>query len=504
MISSISKILPVILCLFLISDSLKAEKRFFEVNENTKFSIGGDYQVYFQESSRFEYDSDGRDFLLQSSNHRLLLAPELKYTDGDYKWTFFSELYVLRENISGNNVSGSVYNDSDSGKAKLSSAGALLVGPWFIAQGGLVKNHVGAGLLANSGNKKSKFDYGYDTRGDSALRGLFAVSPGLLLGSDEWWRGIFIGGGYDKIVDDELVERLPGGKAQSLNMVLTLRDGEGHDVTLGYVERNIEDEDNHSLLIKAFDLSWYLEFPIDGEGSSIIETKGELIKTDGKGDLINNLGGINEMKINQFAAFIDVGLKSPEDENYLKYGLSFMLASGDKNPYDDFLSSFRGDPDFSFGMLFMPIINQEMLYAEKMQARDPNISNVPVRGSNLLDPMGGVTNVIALRPYIEYQYQKGFFTSFGLILASLDQPFNAPFEQVKTGANANFLGHITNSRDLGLEADLLLGYEADISAMNLIFRVGSAYFWPGDSLKRADGTSMGNQSMWQADLTLEF
>ena len=86
MISSISKILPVILCLFLISDSLKAEKRFFEVNENTEFSIGGDYQVYFQESSRFEYDSDGRDFLLQSSNHRLLLAPELKYTNGDYKW----------------------------------------------------------------------------------------------------------------------------------------------------------------------------------------------------------------------------------------------------------------------------------------------------------------------------------------------------------------------------------------------------------------------------------
>lgn len=361
-------------------------------------------------------------------------------------------------------------------------------GPTFSVRGGQQTSHWGLGMVANNGAQDTApGEFGDAHYGDLTYRAALAGRPLYSLGGP--FRAIEPIIAVDLVVRDDTADYRKGDRA--LQGVMALRFNVDPDRNFGvyavYRQQRADGVTDGGRSTDAFivDASGRWRWANDRRDSerklafeaAFITGKTTLIRSDTAPSL----------DLQQFGAAVKGSVRLRSWEGYMDVG----YASGDQNPYDDRLDSFRFDPDYRAGLILFQEVMGWQSARTWARATDPAIIGFPPEGSDLLPTRGAITGAAYLFPRVRKGLREWLDVYggplFAVTTASMVDAFNT---RVAGGTPRNALDG-TPGRYLGTEIDLgLQARMKPVRGMGLTATVEAGYFVPGAAFTMADGTTL--------------
>lgn len=348
-------------------------------------------------------------------------------------------------------------------------------------------SHWGLGLLANDGGHDPEAgEFGQQHYGNLTYRALIAARPFFGMGGA--WRAVEVAAAADLIVRDNYGDFSQGDRA--LQAVLALRLAKDAEHFLGVYgvyrnQRNVNVTDGGKAtdaFIVDFAGTWKLlerrhrDFTLGWEFVGIGGTTTQARSTSAELLYLSEWGGAIKSRYRMGRTTL-----------YLDWG----YASGDQNPSDDRLESFRFDRDYKVGLV---LFDQVMAYQSgrgAVRAQDPSVSGFAPEGAELIGTGGSVTGAWYLFPRLKFAMAKWLDAYggplFAFSTAKLTDPYNT---RLAGGVATNPLGARPGSY-LGTELDLgLQGRVKPIPELTISLTGELGLFFAGDAYRQLDGSLM--------------
>lgn len=379
----------------------------------------------------------------------------------------------------------------------------------FLIRLGLQQSHYGLGLIANSGQQKSRDLFGQPVGGDRVLRLVAGFQP---FASDTTANPVkqkinfAIGGDYVFIDDNANVFR--GDQAlQGIASVFykdqNIKNPEENTfLGLYFAHRNQTDNSGDKLIASAIDLSgrktwtsesnsWFYDFGF--ESALLTGTTDRAYTLSGK-DKTRILGFGTAVELSAHNIPLQIGAK-------LKSG----YASGDANGDDDTLFRFRFDPNYKAGLILFEHYLPAMTRRSYERATDPTKSGQIPRGAHGIISDGAIENSFFLNPQVLLGKSDGLLGGVGVLWAQSAVPLSDPYSTFKAGGTGVGINGAKASRDLGLEVNAAIQYKFKIlEALRLEAKIEYGILFPGSAFDDAQGNGASPQNLVRGRLGLAW
>lgn len=369
---------------------------------------------------------------------------------------------------------------------------------WGGARLGLQTNHFGLGMLANAGAKDSEpGEFGHQHFGSLAARALLLTRP--FKGWGGGWVAVEPVAAFDLVVRDSTVDLFDGDRALQGILGVRLNVDEKNVLGLFAIYRSsrplnsITGERSTDVLVIDASAQWRFFETLD-LGAEVAGITGTTTQTRSpENQLIN---------VRQFGAAAKASYKIG------RFGFLFDagFASGDTNPYDDQLTSFRFDRDYKVGLVLFDQVIGWQSARSAWRAADQNLVGVAPEGVSLLPTGGAVTGAWYLFPRARVRLANLVDLYGGPLFAFTTAPLTDPFNTrvFAGGVPVNF----TNGNGVGL-----LGTELDLGAsikhrfdfgLTLTAVLEGGLLLPGAALAEASGRPIGPVGLGRLRLSATY
>lgn len=360
--------------------------------------------------------------------------------------------------------------------------------PTFVLRAGQQASNWGLGIVANNGSHDaSPGDFGDARYGDLTWRAAIAGRP--LYGLGGMFRAIEPILAADMVVRDDTANWYQGDRA--LQGVFALRFNIDADRNFGVYTVYRQQR---------------LEGATDGARSTdavVVDLAGKWKWTNERNDMETRLGGelawitgtttmaradtAPVLQLEQFGAAFKASVRVKAWEGLVDFG----YASGDQNPYDDRLQSFRFDPDYHAGLILYEEVMGWQTARTYARASDPDLIGVPPEGVDLLPTRGAVAGSTYVFPRVRHAVREWLDVYggplFAFSTASMADPFNT---RVDGGSPTNALGGRPGNF-LGTELDVGVQVRTSpVRGMAVSATAEAGYFIPGSAFNDAAGAPM--------------
>ncbi len=355
---------------------------------------------------------------------------------------------------------------------------------WGGARLGLQTNQFGLGMLASAGAKDAEAgDFGHQHFGSLALRALVVSRPLLSLGGA--FQAIEPVAAFDLVVRDSTVDLLEGDRALQGILGVRFNVDEKNVLSLVGIYRNqrplAPDGDRRFTEVFVLDASaqWNVIDRLD-LGAEVAGITGSTWQTRSPEQpvlQVRQLGAVAKAsyRVGRWGFLFDAG-----------------YASGDADPYDSQLTSFRFDRDFKAGLILFDHVLAWQSARGAFRASDLSLVGVAPEGVALLPTGGAVTGAWYLFPRVRARLGGLVDVYGGPLFAFTSAPLTDPFNTrvLAGGVPVNALngpgrGALGTELDLGASVKWRFSSGITVTAM---FEGGA--FLPGPALTRADGALM--------------
>ena len=369
---------------------------------------------------------------------------------------------------------------------------------WGLARLGLQTNHFGLGMLANAGAKDSEpGEFGHQHFGSLAARALLAGRPFMSLGGG--WLAVEPVLAFDLVVRDSTVDLMDGDRALQGIVGVRLNVDEKNQLGLFAIYRSsrplnsITGERSIDVLVIDASAQWRFFDTLD-VGAEIAGITGTTTQT--------RTPETQLIQVRQLGAAAKASYKIGS----LGFNLDMGFASGDNNPYDDQLTSFRFDRDYKVGLVLFDQVIGYQSARRAWRAADANLVGVAPEGVSLLPNGGAVTGAWYIFPRARVRVASLMDIYGGPLFAFASAPLTDPFNTrvLAGGVPVNFL----NGNGTGL-----LGTELDLGAsikhrfdfgLTLTAVLEGGLLIPGAALSDAAGKPMGPVGLGRLRLSAAY
>lgn len=353
---------------------------------------------------------------------------------------------------------------------------------------GVQTSNFGLGMLANAGAKDPEAgDFGIQHGGSVVARAAVLGRPLFSWGGA--WRAVEPVAAFDLVVHDGTADLLAGDRALQGILGLRFNVDDDHQFGLTAIYRN-QRRDNAApgeRSTDAFVGDLFGKWTVLKTDDSALTLAGELAAitgttTNSRSDnaevlAVRQLGMVAKVNYRQgrFSVLFDGG-----------------FASGDHNPYDATISSFRFDANYKVGLILFDQVLGYQTARSGWRAADPLLTGVAPEGVDLLPSAGAVTGAWYLFPRAKYGFADWIDVYggplFAFTTAQLTDPFNT---RINGGSPMNYLGAAPGNY-LGTELDLGVSVRGSpTSYLNVSATLEGGVLLPGDAFKTASGANMG-------------
>ena len=362
-------------------------------------------------------------------------------------------------------------------------------------------SHWGLGMIANAGaNDPEPGDFGQQRFGALVYRAMVAGRPLYELGGVS--RAIEVVLAADLVVRDSTAELSKGDRAvQGVFALRFAKDPQHHaGVYTVYRRQRAERVTDHAREtdVVVFDVEGNWQWALSD--TNVLSLAFELAAING-----TTTQGRNDVaqlfQVRQFGAVVKAGWRLGRAQILLDWG----YASGDRNPNDDRLESFRFDRDFKVGLVLFEDVIGWMSARSAWRAADPGLLGKAPEGVDLAPTGGAVTAATYVFPRLKVGAAEWLDIYggplFAVSTARLTDPFNS---RVGGGTAINYLGGVPGNY-LGTELDLGAQARWRLSALfGLSAALEVGLLIPGDAFDDATGAPMFPVGMVRARLALSL
>lgn len=438
-------------------------------------------------SSTLVLDELGTSERLTPFEMRVRLGPELKYRD----FSLISEFDVATGAVFGTPESTVVAPRVPTPNFKPAELRQLfLMYRWTtgVARLGVQTSNFGLGMLANSGAKDAEAgDFGIQHGGSVVARAGVGGRPFSSLGGA--WRAVEPIAAFDLVVRDSTADLLAGDRALQGILGLRFNVDDDHQFGLTGIYRN-QRRDNGAPGERSTDAlvgDLFARWTVLKTADSALTLSGELAAITGTTTQTRS-DNAEVLALRQLGAVAKVNYR------HGRFGLLFDggFASGDQNPYDATISSFRFDSNYKVGLILFDQVLGYQSARSGWRGADPLLTGVAPEGIDLLPSAGAVTGAWYLFPRAKYGFADWIDVYggplFAFTTAQLTDPFNT---RINGGTPVNYLrGRPGNY--LGTELDLGLTVRgAPTAYLNISATLEGGVLLPGDAFRTASGANMG-------------
>lgn len=410
-------------------------------------SIHGSVRFAGTGVNTFALDADGAKLAPAPIESRLRLAPELRFRS----FGLVSEFDVVTGTLygtPGNTLVGSRVPFPPLKPAELRQLYLEYRWGWGGARLGLQTNHFGLGMLANAGAKDAEpGDFGHQHFGSLAARALLLTRPFMSWGGG--WVAVEPVAAFDLVVRDSTVDLINDGD-RALQGILGVRLNVDEKNVLGLFAiyrssrplNSITGERSTDVLVIDASAQWRFFDALD-LGAEVAGITGTTTQTRTPENPV--------IQVRQFGAAAKAGYKVGR----FGFSLDWGLASGDSNPYDDQLTSFRFDRDYKVGLVLFDQVIGWQSARSAWRAADSMLVGVAPEGVSLLPTGGAVTGAWYLFPRARVRIASLLDVYGGPLFAFTTAPLTDPFNSrvYAGGVPVNYLAG-NGSGMLGTELDL--------------------------------------------------
>jgi hypothetical protein len=379
---------------------------------------------------------------------------------------------------------------------RLTQAYGLLVGRWMATQFGLVRGHLGLGMVANAGvdpdfNDPGVQPFGFSREHDRSLRFMVSFFPyeAVRRGKNTRMPAALVLAG-DAIIDDDTASWSAGDRAYQGLAGVRLQSkqvsflGGAAYRSQAYVEGG---ETNVWLL--AATGRWDAL-----RGEHRLWLASELAAITGETTLSQSPVRPGAFDVAAVGAVGRVGYGRAWYDVVLETG----IASGDANPFDDRVRTFSFDREYRVGLLMFNEATRLSNAVTAANVADPIYRGTPTRGYDTLASGGAVQNAIYLQPRMVLRPFDGFSLALGYLYGRSHEPVADAFRTGVNGGAPTAWRGATDATDLGHEIDLAVRYAWQTTGwrgamLDLRASVQFAWFAPGDAFDTALGEAAADQ-----------
>ncbi len=461
-------------------------------------SVHGSVRFVGGGTNAFPLDSLGTKLSPTPIESRLRLAPELRFRS----FGLISEFDM---------VTGALYgipNDSLVGSrtpfpplkpAELRQLYFEYRWGWGGTRIGLQTNHFGVGMLANAGAKDSEpGEFGHQHFGSLALRALLLSRPFMSWGGG--WVAVEPVAAFDLVVRDSTVDLInDGDRALQGILGVRLNVDERNNLGLFAIYRSsrplnsITGERSTDVLVIDASAQWRFFETLD-VGAELAGITGTTTQTRSPENPV--------IDVRQFGAAVKAAYKIGR----FGFNLDWGLASGDSNPYDNQLTSFRFDRDYKVGLVLFDQVIGWQSARSAWRAADANLVGVAPEGVSLLPTGGAVTGAWYLFPRARVRLASLVDVYGGPLFAFTTAPLTDPFNTrvLAGGVPVNFLGG-NGSGLLGTELDLgaSIKHRFDFG-LTVTAVLEGGLLLPGPALSDSIGKPMGPVGLGRLRLSAAY
>lgn len=185
----------------------------------------------------------------------------------------------------------------------------------------------------------------------------------------------------------------------------------------------------------------------------------------------------------------------------LVMALEWGYASGDDDPLDGSVKSFRFDPNYNVGLiLFDEVLRWKTARSRALAAGAERISGADLEPSN-----GAVFGATYVHPTLIVRPVPELDLKAGAVLAQATSDFVDPGRLAFDGRYRNYDDGDASARDLGLELDAGVEYRLALaSPMTLELGAQGALFFPGHAFTSLSGQALGTQAQIVGRIGLQY
>ncbi|MDF1563747.1 MAG: hypothetical protein P1V51_11935 [Deltaproteobacteria bacterium] len=365
---------------------------------------------------------------------------------------------------------------------------------WTTSKGqlrvGAQSSQWGLGLVASSGD--SEPIWGVARNGDLVFRALFITRPLEFLSDGQLGKELYLGVGGDLVHRDENAELFSGDRALQAVGSLIWRHRPGQQEVGIYLAYRAQKDRADTAGLRA-DLNVLVADAYGRWQGQLFDglsglAEGELALLTGHTTRLRpeaSPDGVDVLALG-WAAHGELKL----DEAGVSAGLWAVYASGDQNTEDDQLRRMRLDPDFKPSLILFERVLADSSARNRARIADPSRTNIPQAGSQFLPTGGSVSGAFLVGPVISYDTPlAGLSVKAGLMWARATADLEDPYASFATGGTPVNLQGGKPDRELGLELDLGLRYERQLTdTLSLVALAEGGYFLPGAAFAGVDTT----------------
>lgn len=318
-------------------------------------------------------------------------------------------------------------------------------------------SHWGMGMLINDGKDKGLFGENY--AGDTSA-GVFISIPPFFFSSERLLAdGLLLNLGAGYLIRDNFANIYYGDSGFHIYSSLTydseggmsLNDGFQSGLYYGY--RSQQSRYDESLRLNIFDIYFKKEHYLNDISSPniFIYFEAALLYGDGERML---WGRDFDYDIMSYGMVLRTGIRDKEYMFYIDIGYS----SGDDNPFDKTLSSFRFSSIFKEGLILFSEVYGFSSAASNIRAYNLLLSDEQIYFEDV-ESYGCISNTIFSSVNFSYAFANLLKLDFLLLLAGIDKSIIDPYFSKIAGSERNFYDSIEQSRFLGIELDVGLERE---------------------------------------------
>lgn len=373
-------------------------------------------------------------------------------------------------------------------------------------------SHWGMGLVANDGDHPSLFGDYYG--GSIAERVLFATRP---LGKDSPLNLAIAG---DLVFKDATADLSDDEFA--LQGVLAAFYADKHDNMLGfYGVYRAQQRQGSALPGRDFDETLAV-WALDSAGKFNAKIPGTRGHVFGEYEAAYIFGDTSFVRTAQqsrtntredlqtFGAAARLGAVTTRGEGDKRYGdfvasLEWGWTSGDADPNDGVTRRFRFDPNHNVGLILFDEVLAWKTARATASARDPQLTQRPNPGTDLLPSNGAVFGATYLYPNVVVRPVPELDLKAAAVIAQTTADFVDPVQVGINGRFANFDGGDARSHDLGVELDGGFEYRLALDyGMTLQLGAQGGVLFPGNAFNDAAGNAMATQYLGVGRLGLQY
>ncbi len=214
--------------------------------------------------------------------------------------------------------------------------------------------------------------------------------------------------------------------------------------------------------------------------------------------------------VRALGAAVRAGAVTTKGQGEDRYGdfvatLEWGWASGDADPNDGVSRRFKFDPNHNIGLLMFNEVLRWKTARAATSAQDPELTQRPSPGADLLPSEGGVFGATYLNPTVVYRPIKELDLKFGAVIAQTTADVVDPVRVGTSGVFENYDGGDPRSHDLGIELDAGVEYRLALDyGMTLQLGAQGGVLFPGNALADAGGNPIPTQYIGVGRLGLQY